>query len=322
MAKDCLQIDLIFSKHDSMSIPVCFMDRLISPYCLPLPLLVTLLACAPEHGPSSEARVENKTDNLHADKGSRSETLTSDSMGLEKDFEPILKPTASQIQKGQDAFYSYGCWHCHQLGDEEAPGLPDWENTGPDLADVGSRLSVAAIAQSILEPNAVIAEPRHMHEVDGQSRMPSFANPQAQEDIACMVAFLAQCRLEPPQEPLIIKATDNTLESLMKAEEGLVLLGFWAEWCFACLEASPALESVAPSFGGQLKVFKIGVDENPLLVNRFAPDLNFPCFVLMHQGKLLDRRYGMDPTQEPEIFFRKWINQHLSKLADNPQPGA
>ena len=58
-----------------------------------------------------------------------------------------------------------------------------------------------------------------------------------------------------------------------------------------------------------MKVFKIEVDVNPLLVNRFAPDLNFPCFVLMHQGKLLDRRYGMNPTQEPEIFFRRWINQ-------------
>ena len=28
---------------------------------------------------------------------------------------------------------------CHPLGDEEAHGLPDWENSGPDLADVGSR---------------------------------------------------------------------------------------------------------------------------------------------------------------------------------------
>jgi len=235
-------------------------------------------------------------------------------------LELIQNPTAAHIQKGHDAFYTYGCWHCHPLGDEETPGMPDWENSGPDLADVGRRLSAEAISQSILEPNAVIAEPRERHTDNGQSRMPSFANPEAKEDINCMVAFLAQCRLETPQEPTIVKATDSTLESLMNQADGLVLLDFWAEWCFACLEAGPALETVAPSFDGQLKVFKIEVDENPVLVNRYAPDLSFPCFVLMREGKLVDRRYGMDPTQEPEAFFRTWIQQHLKDPPGAPMP--
>ena len=155
---------------------------------------------------------------------------------------------------------------------------------------------------------------------NGQSSMPSFANPEAEEDIACMVAFLAQCQRETPQEPIIVKATDSTLESLMNQTEGLVLLDFWAEWCFACLEAGPALETVAPSFDGQLKVFKIEVDENPVLVNRYAPDLSFPCFVLIREGKLVDRRYGMDPTQAPEAFFRAWIQQNLKDPPGAPMP--
>ncbi len=323
-----------------MSLPFRPTDRHDSSCWLAFLLLTALWGCTPEGGPVSEARVEGGAESRHADKHVRSEATASESAGLVKKLELIQNPTAAQIQKGHDAFYTYGCWHCHPLGDEEAPGLPDWENSGPDLADeeapglpdwensgpdladVGSRLSVEAICQSILEPNAVIAEPRERHTDNGQSRMPSFANPEAEEDIACMVAFLAQCQRETPQEPIIVKATDSTLESLMNQTEGLVLLDFWAEWCFACLEAGPALGTVAPSFDGQLKVFKIEVDENPVLVNRVVPDLNFPCFVLMHQGKLLDRRYGMDPTQEPEIFFRRWINQHLSDLADNPQPGA
>ena len=68
-----------------------------------------------------------------------------------------------------------------------------------------------------------------------------------------------------------------------------MLLDFWAEWCFGCLEAGHALVTVAPSFGGQLKVFKIEVDKNPVLVNRYAHDLSFPCFVLMREGKLVDQ---------------------------------
>jgi len=303
-----------------MSLPFRPADRHNPPCWSAFLLLTALWGCTPEGGPVSEARVESGAENPHAEKDPRSQTEASESGGLVTNLELIQNPTAAQIQKGHDAFYTYGCWHCHPLGDEEAPGMPDWENSGPDLSDVGSRLSVDAIYQSILEPNAVIAEPRERHTDNGQSRMPSFANPEAKEDIACMVAFLAQCRLETPQEPIIIKATDSTLESLMNQADGLVLLDFWAEWCFACLEAGPALETVAPSFDGQLKVFKIEVDENPVLVNRYAPDLSFPCFVLMREGKLVDRRYGMDPTQEPEAFFRTWIQQHLKDPPGAPMP--
>ena len=63
-----------------------------------------------------------------------------------------------------------------------------------------------------------------------------------------------------------------------------------------------------------------GLDKNPVLVNRYAPDLNFPCFVLMREGKLVDRRYGIDPTQEPKAFFRKWIHQHLKGSPGAPTP--
>ena len=50
------------------------------------------------------------------------------------------------------------------------------------------------------------------------------------------------------------------------------------------------------------------------------PDLSFPCFVLMREGKLVDRRYGMDLTQEPEAFFRAWINKHIKDPPGAPMP--
>ena len=96
---------------------------------------------------------------------------------------------------------------------------------------------LAALAQGIRqtnhEPNAVIAEPRDTHVVKCESHVSTFANPQTEEDIVCMVAFLARCRLKTHQEPTIAKTTDSTLESLMKGAEGLVVLNFRATWCFA-----------------------------------------------------------------------------------------
>ena len=50
------------------------------------------------------------------------------------------------------------------------------------------------------------------------------------------------------------------------------------------------------------------------------PDLSFPCFVLMREGKPVDRRHGMDLTQEPEAFFRAWINKHIKDPPGAPMP--
>ena len=99
---------------------------------------------------------------------SRAETVSKRSMGVESieslKLSAQISTTASSetlsAAKGHDAFYTYGCWHCHTLGDEEAPGMRNASAMGPDLADVGRRLGMEEIFQSILEPNAVIAEPR------------------------------------------------------------------------------------------------------------------------------------------------------------------
>ena len=43
------------------------------------------------------------------------------------------------VERGHNAFHTYGCWHCHTIGDEEAPGIHNELAMGPDMADVGSR---------------------------------------------------------------------------------------------------------------------------------------------------------------------------------------
>ncbi len=219
------------------------------------------------------------------------------------------------VKRGHEAFYTYGCWHCHTLGDEEAPGFRDGLVTGPDLADVGDRLNAGELLQSILEPNAVIAEPKDEHVENGLSKMPAFDDPAAMADIRDMVRFLEHCKLPEKNENNILEVTDGNFQQLMNKNKDLVLLDFWAEWCFACFEANPALEAVAPQFEDRLKVFKIEVDENPVLVDKYVPDLMFPCFVIMRDGKVLDRKYGLDKTMDAKDFFKQWIAKFDSKAA-------
>ncbi len=216
------------------------------------------------------------------------------------------------FERGHYAFYTYGCWHCHTIGDEEPPGMHNELAMGPDMADVGSRLNAEEILRSILDPNAVIAEPREKHMVDHMSRMPAFYDPLAKDDIRDIVLFLQQCKLPAAPKTLTVEVTDENFKRTVENAEGLVLLDFWAEWCFACLELSPVLEEIAPEYQDHIKFCKIQVAENPVLVEKFVPDLMFPCLVILKDGKVLDRKYGADADLEPKVFFKDWFAEFLS----------
>ena len=63
----------------------------------------------------------------------------------------VQQATPTIAQNAEQAITQYGCTACHSLLEIESP-------VGPDLRDVGTRLDTEEIRQSILEPNAVIAE--------------------------------------------------------------------------------------------------------------------------------------------------------------------
>ncbi len=124
--------------------------------------------------------------------------------------------------------------------------------------------------------------------------MPSFDDPRAMDDIRAIVAFLGECRLleeqsqvQPPGKGTpqnLIVLSDSNYEEVLGREKGFVLLDFWAEWCFACLETNTVLEEMASELKGRLKICKIEGVENPVLVSRFAPEMMFPCFVVLKGG--------------------------------------
>jgi thioredoxin 1 len=145
--------------------------------------------------------------------------------------------------------------------------------------------------------------------VEGISRMPAFNDPLAKDDIRDIVLFLHQSKLPASPKPTMIKVTDENFSDTVENSEGLVLLDFWAEWCFACLVLSPELEEMAPEYQGRIQFCKIEVDENPVLVEKYVPDLMFPCLVIMKDGKVLDRKYGVETGVEPGPFLKDWFDK-------------
>ena len=57
-----------------------------------------------------------------------------------------------------------------------------------------------------------------------------------------------------------MKITDSTFDQVI-AENSLVLVDFWADWCGPCLKLSPILDEVSSETG--LLIAKLHVDENP-----------------------------------------------------------
>ena len=64
--------------------------------------------------------------------------------------------------------------------------------------------------------------------------------------------------------------TDTAFEAEVLNSDKPVLVDFWAEWCAPCRAIAESVEAVAQDFQGSAGVYKLNVDENPNVSNRFG----------------------------------------------------
>ncbi|HEX9324162.1 MAG TPA: thioredoxin, partial [Xanthobacteraceae bacterium] len=77
---------------------------------------------------------------------------------------------------------------------------------------------------------------------------------------------------------------------------------FWAEWCGPCRMIAPALEEIAGTMGGKIKVVKLNVDENPATATKYGI-MSIPTLMIFKNGQLASRQIGAQPKQKLE----QWI---------------
>ena len=98
------------------------------------------------------------------------------------------------------------------------------------------------------------------------------------------------------------KVSDADFEAEVLKASGAVVVDFWAEWCGPCRMIGPALEEIAGSLNGKVKIVKLNVDENPQTASKYGV-MSIPTLMLFKNGEMASRQVGAAPKQKLE----QWI---------------
>ena len=101
----------------------------------------------------------------------------------------------------------------------------------------------------------------------------------------------------------VSKVSDSDFEAQVLKSAEPVVVDFWAEWCGPCKMIAPALEEIAGSMSGKVKIVKLNVDENPATAAKYGI-MSIPTLMLFKNGELASRQVGAAPKQKLEA----WIN--------------
>jgi thioredoxin 1 len=76
-----------------------------------------------------------------------------------------------------------------------------------------------------------------------------------------------------------------------------VLVDFYADWCAPCRAMKPVLEDLKAQLGEDLSIFKIDVDKNQMIAERYAIR-SIPTLILFKNGEPVWRKSGMASSAE------------------------
>ena len=99
------------------------------------------------------------------------------------------------------------------------------------------------------------------------------------------------------------KVSDATFEAEVLKSSEPVVVDFWAEWCGPCRMIAPALEEIAGTLNGKVKIVKLNVDENPQTASKYGV-MSIPTLMIFKGGELASRQVGAAPKQK----LQQWIN--------------
>ena len=105
--------------------------------------------------------------------------------------------------------------------------------------------------------------------------------------------------------------TDANFEAEAIQNKGIQVVDFWAEWCGPCRAITPIIEDLASTYGDDVKVGKLNVDDNSEVATRYAIR-SIPTIIILKDGEVVDRHVGMIS----KAALQQKIEQHRAAEAN------
>src|SRR5215471_5242784 len=115
--------------------------------------------------------------------------------------------------KGRAVFVKYECFNCHQVRGEDFP--EPFEESAPELSQMGPEHPIEFFAESIINPNAVV--PKAYQRSDGTSPMRDFTEQMTLRELIDVSSYIAS--LKPPTPTKLVNGVGTVIALVPQSNE-------------------------------------------------------------------------------------------------------